>query len=45
MKYLVKIAYLGEKFYGFQYQPGRRTVQGELNRVCESVFGMASVLF
>ena len=39
MKYLVRIAYLGEGFYGFQYQPGRRTVQGELNRVCESVFG------
>ena len=39
MKYLVKIAYLGEKFFGFQYQPGRRTVQGELNRVCKQVFG------
>ena len=39
MKYLVRIAYLGEDFYGFQYQPGRRTVQGELNRVVESVFG------
>ena len=39
MKYLVRIAYLGERFYGFQYQPGRRTVQGELNRVCEQVFG------
>ena len=39
MKYLVRIAYSGEGFFGFQYQPGRRTVQGELNRVCESVFG------
>lgn len=39
MKYLVRIAYFGEQFYGFQYQPGRRTVQGELNRVCEQVFG------
>ena len=39
MKYLVRIAYCGEKFYGFQYQPGRRTVQGELNRVCEQIFG------
>lgn len=39
MKYLVRIAYLGENFYGFQYQPGRRTVQGELNRVAKSVFG------
>jgi len=39
MKYLVRIAYLGEGFYGFQYQPGRRTVQGELNRVCEALFG------
>lgn len=39
MKYLVRIAYRGEGFFGFQYQPGLRTVQGELNRISEAVFG------
>ena len=39
MKYLVRIAYRGEGFFGFQYQPGLRTVQGELNAVCKELFG------
>lgn len=30
MKYFAKIKYLGTDFHGFQVQPGKRTVQGEL---------------
>ena len=30
MKYFAKIKYLGTNFHGFQVQPGKRTVQGEL---------------
>jgi len=30
MKYLAKIKYLGTNFHGFQVQPAKRTVQGEL---------------
>ena len=30
MKYLAKIKYLGTNFHGFQVQPDKRTVQGEL---------------
>ena len=32
MKYFAKIRYVGTKFHGFQVQPGKRTVQGELSR-------------
>lgn len=30
MKYFAKIKYIGTDFHGFQVQPGKRTVQGEL---------------
>ena len=30
MKYFAKIKYLGTDFHGFQVQPEKRTVQGEL---------------
>ncbi len=40
MRYFVRIAYLGCGFHGFQYQPNRRTVQGELNRACRDLFGV-----
>ena len=30
MKYFAKIKYLGGAFHGFQVQPDKRTVQGEL---------------
>ena len=30
MKYFAKIKYLGTNFHGFQVQPDKRTVQGEL---------------
>lgn len=39
MKYLVLIRYLGTDFHGFQAQPDRRTVQGELTRAAAECFG------
>lgn len=39
MKYLVLIRYLGTDFSGFQAQPNRRTVQGELTRAASECFG------
>ena len=40
MKYFVKIKYLGTAFHGFQVQPDKRTVQGELCRAMGLVFGV-----
>lgn len=40
MKYFAKIKYLGSGFSGFQVQPDKRTVQGELCRALESTFGV-----
>ncbi len=40
MRYFVRISYLGCSFHGFQFQPNRRTVQGELNRACRELFGV-----
>lgn len=34
----MEIAYIGRDFYGFQKQPGKRTVQGELERVLSFIF-------
>ena len=39
MKYFAKIKYLGTNFFGFQVQPGKRTVQGELTRTLSEYFG------
>lgn len=39
MKYFAKIKYLGTDFHGFQVQPGKRTVQGELCRAMHQAFG------
>ena len=39
MKYLAKIKYLGTDFHGFQFQPEKRTVQGELTEAAAAVFG------
>lgn len=39
MKYLARIKYLGTDFHGFQFQPEKRTVQGELTRAAAEVFG------
>lgn len=34
----MEIAYIGKNFYGFQKQPGKRTVQGELERILSLIF-------
>ena len=39
MKYFAKVRYLGTDFSGFQVQPQRRTVQGELNRALKEALG------
>lgn len=39
MKKLLKIKYNGSNFCGYQVQPSKRTVQGELNRATELLFG------
>ena len=40
MKYLAKIKYLGTDFHGFQVQPGKRTVQGELCAALKEALGV-----
>lgn len=40
MKYFAKIKYLGTNFHGFQVQPDKRTVQGELCAAADAVFGV-----
>ena len=40
MKYFAKIKYLGTNFHGFQVQPEKRTVQGELCAAMNAVFGV-----
>lgn len=40
MKYFAKIKYLGTDFHGFQVQPDKRTVQGELCRALDEAFGV-----
>ena len=39
MKYFAKVKYLGTGFHGFQVQPGKRTVQGELCRALADALG------
>ena len=39
MKYFAKIKYLGERFYGFQVQPDKRTVHSELQAALEATLG------
>lgn len=39
MKILLKLKYNGRDFCGYQVQPGKRTVQGELNRAAKELFG------
>ena len=40
MKYFAKIKYLGTDFCGFQVQPDKRTVQGELCSALASTLGV-----
>ena len=39
MKYFAKIKYIGTNFHGFQVQPKKRTVQGELCLALEQAVG------
>ena len=39
MKLLLKIAFDGRNFHGFQAQPGKRTVQGVLTETASALFG------
>ena len=39
MRYGLRIAYVGTDFYGYQVQPDKRTVQGELCRALAEYFG------
>ncbi|MCQ2427987.1 MAG: tRNA pseudouridine(38-40) synthase TruA [Clostridia bacterium] len=41
MKALIRLSYNGSLFSGWQYQPGRTTVQSVLTSACESLFGFA----
>lgn len=38
MNYCLTLEYYGQRFHGWQIQPGRRTVQGELTRALEIIF-------
>ncbi len=40
MKYFAKIKYLGTAFHGFQVQPDKRTVQGEICVAADAAFGV-----
>lgn len=40
MKYFAKIKYLGTNFHGFQVQPNKRTVQGELCIALKAALGV-----
>lgn len=44
MKYLMKIAYLGTRYCGFQVQPDQITIQGELERAANTIFGKNNVI-
>lgn len=39
MKYLCQVKYVGTDFAGFQFQPGKRTVQGELTKAACRLLG------
>lgn len=39
MRYLCTISYDGSHFFGFQRQPGHRTVQGEIERALRRIYG------
>ncbi|MCX8172889.1 MAG: tRNA pseudouridine(38-40) synthase TruA, partial [Archaeoglobaceae archaeon] len=43
MKYAIKVAYFGDNFFGSQYQPGLRTVAGEISNALKK-FGINTTL-
>ena len=44
MKYFAKIRYVGTDFHGFQVQPCKRTVQGELSSAFFNYFGSETLI-
>ena len=38
MRYLVNLSYDGSKYYGYQVQKGKKTVEGELEKVLSKIF-------
>ena len=40
MRYILRLAYVGTAFSGFQVQPDKRTVQGTLGEACAAYFGV-----
>lgn len=44
-RYKLKISYNGKNFSGFQVQPEKRTVQGEIQKVLEFLLGEKVVIF
>ena len=44
MRYLIDFSYSGENFNGYQKQPNKRTIQGELERLLTNINGGTNVL-
>ena len=38
MKYLVNLSYNGSKYYGYQIQKNKDTVEGEIEKVLSKIF-------
>ena len=38
MRYLVNLTYDGSKYYGYQVQNDKKTVEGELEKVLSKIF-------
>jgi tRNA pseudouridine38-40 synthase len=45
MKMLLTIEYKGTNFAGWQVQPGKRTVQGEIEKALQNIFGQKIQIF
>ena len=43
-RYLVKVAYSGENYSGFQRQPGKKTIQGELEKTLSFLLGVETTI-
>ena len=38
MKYLINLSYNGSKYYGYQIQKNKDTVEGEIEKVLSKIF-------